>query len=49
MKLKMRFVSDQRAGRGDGGGGAGEGERAGAVVRAGMMGVVVVGVLVCEW
>jgi hypothetical protein len=49
LKLKMRFVSDQRAGRGDGGGGAGEGERAGAVVRAGMMGVEVVGVLVCEW
>jgi hypothetical protein len=42
LKLKTRFVSDQRAGGGDGGGDAdaGEGAREGAVVRADMVAVV---------
>lgn len=44
LRLKMRFVRDQRAGRGDDGGGgadADEGEREGAVVRCEMFAVVV--------
>lgn len=42
LKLKMRFVRDQRWGRGDDGGGgadADEGEREGAVVSAGIFAV----------
>jgi hypothetical protein len=44
LRLKMRFVSDQRAGNGDGGGGgadAVEGVRERAVVTFGMVAVVV--------